>query len=250
MTIDDNGRDDEADHAEATSDIGQFAIVPLWLAESGVSSRAVHVYAIMSAKWVDRSTATCYPKRQTIATALDVSVDTIDRAMRELVKVGAVEIRRRKSADRGNDTNTYRVRVVRPAGRNDAATTGRKSAATPGRKSAAQNKNQGEQQSLEQDGDDVVTDAAPPRDHADEIARHVWENRSPRPATPFVAVRKIARSLIDAGHDPAVVRDAMMNVRTISIAWCESWINDPKRRPAAQTGIDSDRGGPEGGIDL
>ena len=48
------------------SDIGPYAIVPLWLLETGVSGQAVRLYALLAAKYADKHGAG-YPSRKALA---------------------------------------------------------------------------------------------------------------------------------------------------------------------------------------
>lgn len=82
-----------------------------------------------------------------------------------------------------------------------------------------------------------------------EIARAVWDARTPRPAVPFIGIVKIADALVGAGHEPDAIVAAMLAVPTISTRWVEAELN--RRRPA-QRGprIDDDRAGPSGEVQL
>ena len=148
-----------------------FSIVPEWVLDADISDAAVRLYAVLLR--FGQTSGQRMPSRRTLADRLRKrSVDSVDRAMKELVRIGAVEVTRR-SRDGVNLTNRYLVRSTRPGAparpprrargsRTDAATPvpgghqtaaagsgghtagvgrgcggGRKSAATPGRKSAA-----------------------------------------------------------------------------------------------------------------
>ena len=150
-----------------------FSIVPEWVLDADISDAAVRLYAVLLR--FGQTSGQRMPSRRTLADRLRKrSVDSVDRAMKELVRIGAVEVTRR-SRDGVNLTNRYLVRCTRPGaparpprqrrGRGshtDAATPapgghptaaagsgghtagvghgcggGRDSAATPGRRSAA-----------------------------------------------------------------------------------------------------------------
>lgn len=70
------------------------------------------------------------------------------------------------------------------------------------------------------------------------IVERVWERKNPKPATPFVAVVKIARKLLDAGWEPQRIEDAMVAVPTISIGWLEGNLNGNGSRQRGQAGAD------------
>lgn len=118
------------------SDTGPFALVPVWVLDSQVSALAIRVYAIHS-DFADRQ-GSHYHSRKTIAARANCSVDALDRAHGELVKVGALTIeRRRDEASPRQTSNLYQiVRVIhtpaaqmRLGGRVDAAGGGRVDAA-------------------------------------------------------------------------------------------------------------------------
>lgn len=97
-----------------SSDIGQFAIVPLWLLEAQVSDRAVRLFAVLAGRYADRK-GEAYPSRATLAEALGCSLGSVDRAVDDLVKVGALEITARSGAA-GQRSNLFRVFLVQGGG--------------------------------------------------------------------------------------------------------------------------------------
>lgn len=127
-----------------------FAIVPEWVLDSPISDCALRLYAVLVR--YGQTSGARVPGRNTLARRLrKQSVDTVDRAMKELVGIGAVELEHRRQGTR-QLTNSYVVRTARPeGGRTDAATPGhnpalgptdaagqsRTSAAGPGRAGAA-----------------------------------------------------------------------------------------------------------------
>lgn len=118
------------------SDTGPFALVPIWVLDSDVSALAIRVYAIHS-DYADRQ-GSHYHSRKAIAARASCSLDALDRAHGELVKVGALKIERRRHDGRGDMTsNRYWLQRVIPnvaaqqrlPSRVDAATGGRVDAA-------------------------------------------------------------------------------------------------------------------------
>lgn len=103
-----------------------FAMVPEWLLDADVSDCAVRLYAVLLR--FGQSSGARMPGRATLARRLHKkSVDTVDRALRELVALGAVAVEARFDGP-VRLTNRYRVRTSRPSqlavvgGRTDAAT--------------------------------------------------------------------------------------------------------------------------------
>jgi hypothetical protein len=122
--------------ADVRSDIGPFSVLPEWVLHAAVSDRAVRLFALLG-RYADRN-GEAFPGRSTLAKTLRASVDTIDRAMRELVSIGAVAIDARYDDAGDRTTSLYRLRFAPPGvaapmrlpGRTDAATGGRPPAAT------------------------------------------------------------------------------------------------------------------------
>jgi hypothetical protein len=106
----------------------RFAIVPEWLLDADVSDAAVRLYAVLLR--YGQSSGARMPSRSTLAARMrKKSTDTIDRAMRELVELGAVVVQHR--FDGGQRlTNKYLVRTSRPRPREESEG-GRNHAATP-----------------------------------------------------------------------------------------------------------------------
>lgn len=91
-----------------------FAIVPEWLIRSSVSAVALRVYAAL-ARHAD-SKQQAFPSRRVLAEWCGKSsVRTIDAAIDELEKVGAVVVTRRS---KGNvkQSNLYQLQLVEPEG--------------------------------------------------------------------------------------------------------------------------------------
>lgn len=114
----------------------RFAVVPEWIIDSDIGDAAFRLYAVLLR--YGHSSGKRMPSRATLARRLRKrSVDTVDRAMRELVSIGAVVVERRTDGRR-HLTNLYHVRTTAP-GRTPAATqtSGRGAAAPVGRTDAA-----------------------------------------------------------------------------------------------------------------
>lgn len=84
-----------------------FATVLKWLLFSDVSDRAVRLYAVLDDRaGEDRMV---FPARRWLAEALRCSVDSVDRAMKELVDAGAVRVQYRHRTDGGQTSNDYEL---------------------------------------------------------------------------------------------------------------------------------------------
>ena len=107
----------ELDQAAAVSDcvmsdLGRFAIVPDWVLRSSISDRAVRLFALL-ARYADRERHEAFPSRQTLAQALNASTDSVDRATKELVVIGAVQVEHRRNSSGDPTSNLYRLMYVK-----------------------------------------------------------------------------------------------------------------------------------------
>jgi len=90
-----------------------FAIVPEWVLDADVSSAAIRLYAVLR-RYADRD-GMCFPSRQTLASRMRCSDRTVDSAIKELLKLGALEKERRYKDDGGYTSNIYTVCSVPPS---------------------------------------------------------------------------------------------------------------------------------------
>lgn len=91
------------------SDI-RFSIVPEWVLDAKISDRAVRVYSIL-ARYADSETLQAFPSRETLARRANCHWRSIDRAIDELVKLGAITKTHRKNGD-SYQSNLYTLRRV------------------------------------------------------------------------------------------------------------------------------------------
>ena len=127
-------------------DTGPWVQIPEWLLNAEVSDRAVRLYAVLG-RYADRD-GKAFPSRRTLATKLRCSVDTVDRAKRELEDIGALTVEHRTDEDGDPTSNLYTLHA-QPGGRIDAVTPPLTDAATGGRTDAAQNENHVEREPSE-----------------------------------------------------------------------------------------------------
>lgn len=107
--------------AEIEAELGRFAMTPEWvLFSETLSDRAVRLYGVLH-RYADKETGRAFPARRTLAGRLSCSVDSVDRALRELVAAGAVTKRRRLDVKGDQTSNLYTVRFIDPS-RTGAAT--------------------------------------------------------------------------------------------------------------------------------
>ena len=231
----------------------RFAIVPEWVIDADVGDCAFRLYAVLLR--YGQSSGARMPSRATLARRLHKrSVDTVDRAMKELVALGAVRVERRRDG-RQNLTNLYHLRTTDP-GRTDAATPvgaapGRTLAARPGPIPAAT---------------PGRTDPAAPAAVVRPDPEHVTQEKPPppiEPASDFGALaaqcRELRRSLglpnglwnanalkaahqravLDRGYDDPCWKPALLRVAAdpatrspMRIAEAGPWWDEPVPAPA------------------
>ncbi len=103
------------EHQDAQLTLGQrFAVVPEWMLDSAVSDTAFRLYAILAR--YGNTSGVRMPGRALLARRLHRSVDTVDRALKELTAAGILTIEHRTQAGR-TLTNRYHLRTHDPDGR-------------------------------------------------------------------------------------------------------------------------------------
>jgi hypothetical protein len=101
--------------AHVRSDIGRYGMMPEWLLTSGVSDRAIRLFAVLAAKYADRD-GVAYPSRARLAKDLGLAqAKTVDAPIQELCDVGALTIRKRFHGDGSPQSNEYLLEFSRPA---------------------------------------------------------------------------------------------------------------------------------------
>jgi hypothetical protein len=103
---------------QITADL-KFSIIPEWLLDSGCSDKALRLYAVL-ARYADNDNLTAYPGRGTLAKRMGCHRATVDRAVEELIGLGAVT-KRVRVKDGKYQSSLYTIRRVAPSN-TDAAT--------------------------------------------------------------------------------------------------------------------------------
>ncbi|MCM6777744.1 helix-turn-helix domain-containing protein [Nocardia sp. CDC159] len=84
----------------------RFAQVPHWLIEAGISGTAMKVWGAI-ARCMNAKSRQGFPKRKTLAEMIGMSLSAVDRALRELRRLGALVCRPRWRTDGGQSSNDY-----------------------------------------------------------------------------------------------------------------------------------------------
>lgn len=86
----------------------RFAILPEWVLDADVSDRAVRLYAVLD-RFAGESRR-AWPSRETLARRLNCSRESVDRAVRELRSLEAIEVQNRRLDDGQPTSNLYVLR--------------------------------------------------------------------------------------------------------------------------------------------
>lgn len=254
------------------SDTGHWTVVPEWVLDLPISDRAVRLYAVLGAyaDYVSADAPTApnaRPSRRTLAARLRCSVDSVDRALRELEEHRTVLVVRYPpvaGASPTNDVTVIRANPHLPAptrleGRTDAAHLRRTHAEGEGRTDAAQPRaSDTESPSTEEPTLSLVGTDAATVDPFDEFWK-VYPNKRGKPAArrAFTAATKRAPAeTIIAGARRYAADPNRLDSFT---KWPQGWLSEdrwddpplPSRTggPSPNAGIDTDRGGPTGLVD-
>lgn len=100
-----NVADDEEVRGPSTSGNYAYAVVPEWILEAEISAQAVRLFALLD-RYVGRNES-AWPSRRTLAERMKVTTKTIDRALAELVDVGAIVIEQRYRVDGSLTSSSY-----------------------------------------------------------------------------------------------------------------------------------------------
>jgi hypothetical protein len=85
-----------------------FSITPEWVLYADITSNAVRLYGVLQ-RYADKDSGECHPSRKTLADKCRLSLSSLDRALIELVDIGAVTKQQRLSPNGDWTSNTYTV---------------------------------------------------------------------------------------------------------------------------------------------
>ena len=94
-----------------TTDL-RFSMVPAWLLDRSISDKALRLYAVL-AGYADSETGQAYPGRTLLSRRMDCSVKTVDRAVQELLEIGAIK-KQQRVKDGHYQSSLYTVVRVDP----------------------------------------------------------------------------------------------------------------------------------------
>lgn len=78
--------------ADIFADGPKFAMMPEWVLDSDISAQAVRLFGVLH-RYADEATKLAHPGRRILAARLKVKdLKVVDRAVADLVRIGAVEV--------------------------------------------------------------------------------------------------------------------------------------------------------------
>ena len=87
-----------------------YGTIPEWVLYSDVSANAVRLYVTLT-RYVGRNEAG-WPSRKTLAGHCHLSPTTVDRALQELVDLGAIRIEPRYRSDGSQTSSLYYLSLI------------------------------------------------------------------------------------------------------------------------------------------
>lgn len=85
-----------------------FCIIPEWVLYAPISSHAVRLYGTLQ-RYADKDSGQCHPSRKTLAEKCGLSLSSLDRALGELIELGAIKKQQRVSSNGDWTSNIYTV---------------------------------------------------------------------------------------------------------------------------------------------
>lgn len=147
-----------------------FAMVPESVLYGEASDGAIRLYCVLNRHANNQGLS--HPSRARLAKMMRCSMDTVDRRVEELRRLGVLGVGARHS-ESGQRSNTYRLRL---RGRKDAAPALGTGAAPGGRKDAAQNQSHIESEPIETDSE--KSPVVVPPDFFDELRTQIGRRKS------------------------------------------------------------------------
>lgn len=87
-----------------------FAMLPEWILDSDVSAQSIRLYALLNR--YANAQGTCFPTQDTLAKRMRVSPDTVLRATKELMAIGALTVTYRRKENGEPTSNLYTLRMT------------------------------------------------------------------------------------------------------------------------------------------
>lgn len=189
-----------------------FAIIPEWVLDAEISANAVRCYAVLQR--YANSKNQCWPSRTLLAKRMRCSTDTVDRAIKELVKAQAVSLKPRKTEAGAPTSNVFTLHLnargvsapVRRGIRKDA-----EGVSAPVR-NESKKMNQS-QELLTPTEVEVIKEK--PLDQ--QLAEQWWNSRKKKPLGKgaWWSLRSLIKAALDSEYEPQEIIDALNRQQTV-----------------------------------
>jgi hypothetical protein len=188
-----------------------FALIPEWVLYADTSPAAKVVYCVLHR--YANSNGKCFPSRKSISGKANIGLSTLDRAIDELVALGAVKVARRTSESGSPTSNEYTVILNRPLSNMDRPYI--ENEQTPLFKNDNLTKaiiNQS-QEPLPTSTEVEVSKPNP----VDQIAKDWWDSRPKKPLgkKAWWSLRAVIQAALDRDYTPQEITDALNRYGTI-----------------------------------
>jgi hypothetical protein len=205
-----------------------FCIIPEWVLYSDITATAVRLYGTLQ-RYADKETGACHPSRATLAAKCNCTVKSIDRALAELIAIGAVRKKQRISSNGDMTSNQYTVITVQKVA-SELSLPRDKIAPTGGDKNDIQTK--------------VNVNQSQERTAAQSIADEWWQaykvrtgGKTPTGKGAWHALIAIVNGSLKSGWTPEQVSTALMACSVPSAAMLDIQLNKTMQPVAAQPKI-------------
>ena len=183
-----------------------FSIVPEWVLYADVSALAVRLYATLQ-RYADKDSGGCHPSRKTLADRCCTTTKSIDRALKELVALGAVTMHQRTSANGDLTSNHYTV--ITNAGVETKTTLPRDKKAPTGRDKNNPRTIDSINQSQEQASVNTLAD------EWWQLYKTRTGGKTPTGKRAFFALQSVITAALDSGWSDDDVRDGLTRCATV-----------------------------------
>lgn len=205
-----------------------FCIIPEWVLYAPISSHAVRLYGTLQ-RYADKDSGQCHPSRKTLADRCGLSLSSLDRALIELIDLGAVTKKQRMSSNGDWTSNIYTV--ITNAGVSSQVTTPIVTDGDTGLVTGDEQTKANVNQSQE-------------RNAAQSIADEWWQaykvrtgGKTPTGKGAWHALIAIVNGSLKAGWTPEQVSTALMACSVPSAAMLDIQLNKNLQPAAAQSNV-------------
>lgn len=211
-----------ADRIEVHADI-YYSIIPEWVLYAEISANAVRLYGVLQ-RHADKNDGTCHPTRGRLADLSKFSRATVDRAIQELIDIGALKVQNRRSKSGDWTSNLYQVRSIPMKGVSSPVMTplltGDDTGLLTGDEQTIVSKNQSQERRVRS-----KTNAG------DQVAKQWWEAQQPKPAGKgaWHSLLNVCRAVSERGWTNDQILTALNRIKAVpSVAQLDRELRNPR----------------------